>query len=42
LLFAARAVVYGEGSTLAGDDFCGAKVDELDDTIVVEEDVCRD
>jgi hypothetical protein len=29
----------GKGSALAGDEFGGAEVDELDDTIVVKEDV---
>jgi hypothetical protein len=36
----ARGRVFGgERSALAGDEFCGAEVDELDDTIVVKEDV---
>jgi hypothetical protein len=33
-------IVDGEGATLAGDEFRGAEIDELDYTIVVEEDVC--
>jgi hypothetical protein len=30
----------GEGPTLAGDELCGAKVDEFDDSVMVEEDIC--
>lgn len=39
LLAAARAVVDGERPALAGDEFGGAKVDEFDDAVVIEEDV---
>lgn len=32
-------VFGGEGPTLASDDFCGAEVDKLDYTVVVEENI---
>ena len=33
-------IVNSEGTTLAGDELCGAEVNEFDDTVVVKQDVC--
>lgn len=41
LLLAARGVVDSKGPTLTGNELGSAKVDEFDDTVMVEEDVCR-
>jgi hypothetical protein len=41
LLFTASSVVDSEGPTLACDEFSGAKINELDYTVMVEEDICK-
>jgi hypothetical protein len=33
------ARVGSQSSPLTGDEFCGTEINELDDTIVIEEDV---
>lgn len=41
LLAATSGIVDSKGSTLAGDELSCTKINKLDDTIVVEKNICK-